>query len=530
MTYFKSEIKTTNLQHMNAKILWADDEIDLLKPHILFLEQRGYQVDTVNNGHEAVEESEATAYDVIFLDENMPGISGLDALLQIKTKRPHTPVVMITKSEEEYIMEEAIGSKIADYLIKPVNPNQILLTLKKILDQSKLVSQKTTSNYQQKFRELGMRISNRLELDEWAKLYADLVYWELELSKTKEDSMNDILLMQKREANQLFCDFIEDNYLDWLNGKEEAPEMIHTVFKNRISPLIKKEQKTFLVVIDNLRYDQWKVIQPIVGEFFKVESEEIIYSILPSATQYARNSLFAGLLPSEIQKRFPKLWVGEDDEGGKNMHEEELLEGQLKRLGKDVKWSYHKITNLDAAKKYNDQFNHVKNNDFAVLVYNFVDALSHAKSEMDMIKELADDEAAYRSLTESWFRHSPLYEIFEKIRLNGFRVVLTTDHGTIRVKNPVKIIGERSTNTNLRYKTGRNLSYNQKEVYSIKNPGDAYLPKGSINAEFVFTRGEDFFVYQNNYNQYVRMYQNSFQHGGISMEELLIPFVVLNPR
>lgn len=515
---------------MNAKILWADDEIDLLKPHILFLEQKGYSVETVNNGYEAVEKNESTVYDVIFLDENMPGISGLDALLQIKTKRPLTPVVMITKSEEEYIMEEAIGSKIADYLIKPVNPNQILLTLKKILNQNKLVSQKTTSNYQQKFRELGMRIGDRLDKDDWAKLYNDLVYWELELAKTKEDSMNDVLVMQKRDANKLFCDFIEDNYLDWLNGTEDAPEMVHTVFKNRIAPHIKKGEKTFLVVIDNLRYDQWKVIQPILSEYFKVETDEIIYSILPTATQYARNALFAGLMPTEIEKRFPNYWRGEEDEGGKNMFEEQLLETQLKRLGKDVKWSYHKITNLDAAKKFNDQFHQLKDNDFTALVYNFVDALSHAKSEMDMIKELADDEAAYRSLTKSWFEHSPLFEVFEKIKASKQKVILTTDHGTIRVKNPVKIVGERATNTNLRYKTGRNLSYKEKDVFTVKNPGDAYLPKTNINSEFVFTREDDFFVYPNNYNHFVKVYQNSFQHGGISMEELLIPFVILSPK
>jgi len=515
---------------MNAKILWADDEIDLLKPHILFLEQKGYTVETVNNGYEAVEKCAATAYDVIFLDENMPGISGLDALLQIKTKHPHIPVVMITKSDEEFIMEEAIGSKIADYLIKPVNPNQILLSLKKILDQNKLVSQKTTSNYQQQFRELGMRIGDRLNKEEWSKLYSDLVYWELELSKTKEESMTDILMMQKKEANKLFCDFIEDNYLDWVNGTEQAPEMIHTVFKNRIAPMLKKGEKTFLIVIDNLRYDQWKVIQPIIGEYFNIEREDIIYSILPTATQYARNAFFAGLMPLEIEKKFPKYWIGEDAEGGKNMFEEQLLETQLKRLGKDLKWSYHKITNLDAAKKLADQFHQLKDNDFTALVYNFVDALSHAKSEMDMIKELADDEAAYRSLTKSWFEHSPLYEVFEKIKASGQRIVLTTDHGTIRVKNPVKIIGERATNTNLRYKTGRNLSYNKKEVHTVKNPHEAFLPKTTLTSEFVFTREDDFFVYPNNYNHFVKVYQNSFQHGGISMEEVLIPFVILSPK
>jgi len=515
---------------MSVKILWADDEIDLLKPHVLFLEQKGYTLETVNNGQEAVELSEENLYDVIFLDENMPGISGLEALMQIKKTRPHTPVVMITKSEEEYIMEEAIGSQIADYLIKPVNPNQILLTLKKLLDQNKLVSEKTTSSYQQKFRELGMRLGDNLDKDEWCTLYNDLIFWELELAKAKEESMNEILNMQKKEANKLFCDFIEDHYLDWLNGTEEAPEMIHTVFKNRVAPIISKGAPTTLIVIDNFRYDQWKVLQPIIGEYFKIKTDDIIYSILPTATQYARNAFFAGLLPSEIEKRFPKYWMSEEDEGGKNMFEKELLEAQLKRLGKDVKWSYHKITNLEHAKKFVDQFHQLKENDFTVLVYNFVDALSHAKSEMDMIKQLADDEAAYRSLTKSWFEHSPLIEVFEKLRAAGQKVIVTTDHGTIRVKNPVKIVGERSTNTNLRYKMGRNLSYNAKEVFTVKHPNEAYLPKGAMSSEYVFAREDDFFVYPNNYNHFVKVYGESFQHGGVSLEEILIPFVILEPK
>lgn len=515
---------------MSTKILWADDEIDLLKPHILFLEQKGYEVETVNNGADAIEKNEKQQYDVIFLDENMPGISGLDALTKIKEFRPSVPVIMITKSEEEYIMEEAIGAKIADYLIKPVNPNQILLSLKKTLDHSKLISQKTNSSYQQEFRNLGMRMGDRLNAHEWSELYAKLVYWELELAKSNDEGMNEILKMQKSEANQQFSRFVEDNYLDWLNGTEQAPEMIHTAFKNKVAPLVSKDKKTFLVVIDNLRYDQWKVLQPLITKDFNVKEDSIIYSILPTATQYARNAFFAGLMPLEIERKFPKLWIGEDEEGGKNMHEADFLEAQLKRLGKDVRWSYHKITNYDAGKKLADQFSQLKEDNFTAIVYNFVDMLSHARTDMAVIRELADDEAAYRSLTVSWFEHSPLNDILRKISEGGHRLIITSDHGTVRVKNPVKIVGERSTNTNLRYKVGRNLSYKDKEVFAITNPQDAFLPKTSMSSEFVFTREDDFFVYPNNYNHFVKHYGDTFQHGGISLEELLIPFIVLEPK
>ena len=514
---------------MQGKILWADDEIELLKPHILFLESKGYEVDSVNNGSEAVEKSNENAYDIIFLDENMPGISGLEALSRIKETKPYVPVVMITKSEEEHIMEEAIGSKIADYLIKPVNPNQILLSIKKNLDQSKLVSQKTNSNYQQEFRQLGMLLNGRLDANEWCDLYNKLVFWELELEKIEDSGMREILDMQKKEANNLFARFIEQNYEDWLNGVEESPQMIHTLMKDRIAQFIGKE-KTFVLLIDNLRFDQWKVLQPIFSKYFSIESEDIVFSILPTATHYARNAFFAGLMPSEIEKKFPTLWKSEDDEGGKNMHEKEFLEANLKRLGKNVKWSYNKITNYDAGKKLSDNFNQLKENDVNYIVYNFVDMLSHARTEMEVIRELADDEAAYRSLTVSWFDHSPLHDIVKKIADSGAKLIITTDHGTIRVSNPVKIVGERNTNSNLRYKVGRGLSYNAKDVFRVANPQDAFLPKGKMSSEFVFAKEYDYFVYPNNYNHFVNYYGNTFQHGGISLEEVLIPFVVLNTK
>lgn len=514
---------------MQGRILWADDEIDLLKPHIMFLEEKGYIVETVKSGADAIDLCQEEDFDIIFLDENMPGVSGLDALARIKEIKPLIPIVMITKSEEEHIMEEAIGSKISDYLIKPVNPKQILLSLKKNLDSSKLVIERTNTAYQQDFRQLGMMLGGRLNSEEWKDLFSKLVYWDLELDKSKDSGMRQILEMQRKEANQLFCRYVESNYEDWFKGSNQAPDLIHNIIKDKIAPHIGKEKITVLV-IDNLRYDQWKILEPEFSKFFKVEKEEIVYSILPTATHYARNAFFAGLMPSEIEKRFPNFWKNEEDEGSKNMHEAEFLEANLKRLGKQVKWSYNKITNLDAGKKLNDQFSKIKENDINFIVYNFVDMLSHARTEMEMIKELAADEAAYRSLTLSWFRHSPLLEIVKKVADSGMKLIITTDHGTVRVTNPIRIIGERSTNTNLRYKVGRGLSYNEKDVYIVRNPQDAFLPKQKMSVEFVFAGDDDFFVYPNNYNQFVNYYQNTFQHGGVSLDEMLIPYVELGAK
>lgn len=514
---------------MQAKILWVDDEIDLLKPHIMFLETKGYSVTTANNGSDAIDICNSDFFDIVFLDENMPGISGLEALATIKENHPQLPVVMITKSEEESIMEDAIGSKIADYLIKPVNPNQILLSLKKNLDQSKLVSQKTNFSYQQEFRQLGMLLNGRLDLEEWADVYKKLVYWELELNKIEDQGMSSILSMQKKEANTVFSKYVERNYLDWINGDSEGVTMLHTLIKDKVAPLM-NDEKVFFLVIDNLRYDQWIMIKPMISKYFNVEKEEVVMSILPTATHYARNALFAGLLPTEIQKKFPKMWLNENDEGGKNMYEKEFLEANLQRLGKKNKWSYTKITNNEAGKKLVDNFNQLLTNDFNAVVYNFVDMMSHARTEVEMIRELASDESAYRSITESWFEHSPINDFCRKVAESKAKLIITTDHGTVRVTNPVKIIGEKATNTNLRYKVGRNLSYREKDVFAISRPEDAYLPKSAVSDEFVFCRENDFFVYPNKYNHFVNYYGNTFQHGGISLEELFIPFVVLQPK
>ncbi|WP_027420639.1 T9SS response regulator signal transducer PorX [Crocinitomix catalasitica] len=514
---------------MEARILWADDEIDLLKPHILFLEQKGYEIDTVNNGSEAVDMAASKHYDIIFLDENMPGLNGLETLAQIKANNQSVPVIMITKSEEEYIMEEAIGGQISDYLIKPVNPNQILLSLKKNLDTKDLVSQKNTHDYQVEFRQIGMRLNDRLDVHEWSDIYRKLVQWEIKLEASSDEGMKEIFTMQKKEANTQFCRFIDNNYTDWIQGSMDGPLMSHELLKARVFDAVKKEP-VYLIVIDNLRYDQWVVLQPLVSEFFNIEQEEIFYSILPTATQYARNAIFAGLMPLEIEKKYPQFWKNESDEGGKNMFEEDLLRANLKRNNINVKMSYNKVVKLDFAKRLVDKFNELDKNDLNVIVYNFVDMLSHARTEMEVIKELADDEAAYRSLTKTWFNHSPLKEIFKKIAEKGIKTFLTTDHGTIRVENAVKIVGDKHTNTNLRYKVGKNLSFNEKEVFVAEKPSDIKLPQENVSSTFVFAKDADFFAYPNNFNYYVNYYKDTFQHGGVSLEEVLIPFVTLKAK
>ena len=515
----------------NISILWVDDEIDLLKPHILFLEKKNYTVTTCKSGTEAIEIIDEENFDIVFLDENMPGLTGLETLAEIKEKKATLPVVMITKSEEEYIMEEAIGSKIADYLIKPVNPNQILLSLKKNLDHKRLISEKTTSSYQQEFRKIAMDLSMVNSYEDWAELYQKLIYWEIELESIDDPAMFEILESQKIEANNQFGKFIDKNYANWFDHKEDAPIMSHNLFKEKVVPELSKNQPTLFVVVDNLRFDQWKAFEPIVSNYYKKTSESPYYSILPTATQYARNSIFSGLMPSDMEKLHPNLWKNDIDEGGKNLYESEFLEAQLKRLGlQNLKFEYHKITNLKTGKRIAESFKSKKDNDLTVLVYNFVDMLSHSKTEMEVVKELASNDKAYRSLTVSWFKNSPLLDIIQQAQELGFKLIITTDHVTINVKNPSKVIGDRDTSLNLRYKTGRSLSYEDKDVLAAKNPKDIYLPSLSMNSSFIFAKGDLFFAYPNNYNHYVSYYRNTYQHGGVSLEEVIIPFAVLNPR
>ncbi len=509
-------------------ILWVDDEIDLLKPHILFLEDKNYEVTTCQSGQDALEEIRQSTFDIVFLDENMPGLSGLDTLNEIKVLDATLPVVMITKSEEEYIMEEAIGSKIADYLIKPVNPNQILLSLKKNLQHSRLVSEKTTASYQQEFRKIAMDLTMVNTHEEWAELYKKLMYWDLQLEEIEDTGMFEILESQKIEANNQFGKFIEKNYASWFSNGD-GPVMSHTLFRDLVQPHLEKGP-TLWVVIDNLRYDQWYAFEDALNPFYKKRKEIPYYSILPTATQYARNAIFSGLMPLDMEKKYPQWWKNDTDEGGKNLFEDKFLGAQLDRLGLEITWEYHKISSLKQGKQLSQNFKTQRKNDLTVIVYNFVDMLSHAKTEMEVIKELASNDKAYRSLTLSWFKNSPLLEIIQQAQSMGMQLIISTDHGTINVKHPSKVIGDRETSLNLRYKTGRSLTYEEKDVLEAKEPSKIHLPRITVSSSYIFAKNDLFFAYPNNYNHYVSYYRNTYQHGGVSLEEMIIPFVVLEPR
>lgn len=515
-----------------ATILWVDDEMESLQSQKLFLETKGYVVHTLTNGFDAIDFVKANPVDLVLMDETMPGMTGLETLAQIKEISQQIPVVLITKNETENLMDDAIGSQISDYLIKPVNPNQVLLSLKKILDNKRLVAEKTTFAYQQQFRNLFMALNSNPDYNDWMDIYKKLVYWELEMEKSDSPEMQEVLQSQKQEANTEFCKFVSKNYLSWVNPKSsESPIMSNTVFRFKVLPHIEPGIPTFFVLIDNLRFDQWKAIQPIFSEYFRILEEDCFYSILPTATQYARNAIFAGLMPVEIEKQFPQLWRNDEDEGGKNLQEESFFRAQLKRLKReDIKFSYIKVVNHQAGNELVNNMHNLLSNDLNIIVYNFVDMLSHARTEMEVLKELASDEISYRSITASWFEHSPLFQALKKISDKKFNLILATDHGSVRVNTPHKVLGDKQTTTNLRYKHGRNLNYEARDVMAIRDPREAGLPVPTVNSSYIFAKEDGYLCYPNNYNHYVNYYRNTFQHGGISLEEMIVPVIKMSSK
>ena len=512
------------------RILWTDDEIEVLKPHIFFLREKGYEIDTCSNGNDTIDLVKQNQYDLIFLDEHMPGLSGIETLRLIKEARPEIPVVMITRSEEEDIMEAAIGSEIADYLIKPVKPNQILLALKKNIEQKRFVTEKTTIDYRHEFRNISGMIDTAKSPEDWTEAYRKIIYWDSELEKSSDSGMSEILKSQEVEANNAFSKFIMNNYLGWFNpGNSERPLLSPDLLRNKVFPHLDESRPLFFILIDNMRIDQWRTIAAELTGLYRIAKEEIYYSILPTATQFSRNSIFAGMMPLSISETMPEFWIPDDEEEGKNNFEEEFLKRLIEKQGLKIKWSYNKISGSQDGKKVNERIKSLLDNDLNVLVFNFVDMLSHARTEINLIRDLANDERAYRSLTRSWFIHSSLFELLKTLSSQKVRVIFSTDHGTIRVQNPVRIIGDRKTSSNLRYKMGRSLDYDPSKVFEIKNPEKAWLPKTNISSRYIFAMNKDFLVYQNNYNYYAGYYKDTFQHGGISMQEMLLPVACLEP-
>ncbi|MBI1342908.1 MAG: PglZ domain-containing protein [Terrimonas sp.] len=510
-----------------GKILWVDDEIESLQSQKLFLESKGYEVHALTNGFDAIDFVKENQVDVVLMDETMPGITGLETLAKIKEVNQQIPIVLITKNETENLMDDAIGSQISDYLIKPVNPNQVLLSLKKILDNKRLVAEKTTTAYQQQFRNLFMALNSNPDHNEWMEIYKKLVYWELEMEKSDSPEMREVFQTQKAEANTEFFKFISRHYASWIRARaDDAPIMSHNMMQFKVLPHLEKGTPLFFILIDNLRFDQWKAIQPIFAESFRIQEEDTFYSILPTATQYARNAIFSGMLPVDIEKQFPSEWKNDDEEGGKNLHEEKFLRAQLKRLKKvDLRVTYTKVLNNQAGLDLVNNIHNLLENDLNVIVYNFVDMLSHARTEMEVLKELAGDEMSYRSITQSWFEHSPLHQALKKIADKKIKIVLATDHGTVRVRTPYKVVGDKQTTANLRYKHGRNLNYEAREVLAFRDPREAGLPVPNVNSSFIFAKEDGYLCYPNNYNYYVNYYRNTFQHGGVSLEEMIVPVI-----
>ncbi|MFY0696840.1 MAG: PglZ domain-containing protein [Balneola sp.] len=510
-------------------ILWVDDQIDQLRSHIIFLEKKGFNIEPVTNGEDAIAMIKEQIFDIVFLDEQMPGMDGIETLEQLKNINPQLPVVMITKSEEESIMEDAIGGKISDYLIKPVNPNQILLTTKRILERSRLQNEKSAQTYLKQFGEISSRIHPNTGWQEWIEIFKELSKWKIDL-ETGDENLVHVLEDQIQEANKEFGKFIENEYQSWLTSKDGSPVLSPSIIEKYVQPHLDRGEKTMFFIIDCMRYDQWLTFEAVLSKYYNIETD-FYYSILPTATPYSRNAIFAGLYPSDIERLYPELWQQGQDETSLNRHEEELLKRQLDRLGIDLKFKYEKVLNAEEGKRIADKMQNYTQSKFAAFVYNFVDTLVHSRSDSDVIKELAPDEAAFRSITEAWFLHSNLLQMFKTLSEEDVTVVITTDHGSVRALRDTKVYGDRDTAKNLRYKYGRNLKADERNaVFFMENPLDYKLPEVTGVNNYIIAKEDYFFVYPTNYNKYQNRYKDTFQHGGASMEEMILPVATMKPK
>ena len=510
------------------KVLWIDDEIDFFNSHIIFLEKRGFQINKALSGNEGLLFLQKNKVDIILIDQNMPGLAGTETIKILKEKFDLIPIVMISQNTDENVINNALGQQVKDYLLKPVNPNQILLSLKKIFSNKDLIKSKTVENYQKKYQEINNEILECVSFEDWQLLYKKLVKWEILLSEIDDNEVVEILLSQKNYANNIFCSFVEKNYENALGDPSFVTSI--NIFKKHVFPHLNSNESTLFILIDNFRFDQWKIIEPFISDHYNVEDELIYSSILPTTTQYSRNSIFSGLSPLEIMKQYPNYWSNEFDSLNKNKFENELLTEQLKRLGLNIKHKYLKLFESKDSRSFNTNISNLNKFNLTTIIYNFIDLISHAKKDVRFIKEIANSDKAYRDLTLTWFKNSELLETIKKSSELGYKIILTSDHGMINVFKPSKISGSKNISSNMRYKTSDQILAEPKDVIEFKNPNKIKLPSYSINSSFVFARSNSFFVYPNNYNEYVSMYKNTYQHGGVSMQEMFVPFLVMNPK
>ena len=516
-----------------SRILWADDEIDLLRPHILFLESRGYEVTSVTNGVDALDEVRKGNCDLVLLDEQMPGMGGLDTLNEIKDISADMPVVMITKSEEERIMEEALGGKISDYLTKPVNPSQVLLTCKRILDRRRIESEKASQNYLQSFGEITSALMNPLDHADWVALHQRLIKYDVELDA--DEGVRQVFDDQLQEANRAFSKYVEDSYRSWIAGVDRAPDqdrppLSHEVIQKWVTPELGKDRPVIFFVIDCMRWDQWLEFESLLSPLYSMK-KDYHFSILPTATPYSRNSIFSGLLPSDLAERYPRIWAqGEDDEHSRNRNEEQFLNDQLERRHIKARVRYDKLIGSKDGREFLNSVHDLLQSDLSAVVVNFVDILAHSRSDSAVLKEIAPDERAYRALTKTWFEHSWLYQAFQQLAETDCTIVITTDHGAIRSLHPTKVVGDRETSTALRYKYGKNLKCDSRHAVFVRHPEEFGLPSDHRNTNFIIAKEDYYFVYPTNYNQYVHKYRDTMQHGGISLDEMILPVITMRPR
>lgn len=513
---------------MATRILWADDEIDQLKAHILFLKDKGFDIHPVTNGSDAVDMVVNREFDLVFLDEQMPGMDGLQTLERIKDIAPLLPVVMITKSEEESIMEDAIGRHISDYLIKPVNPNQILLTVKRVLERRRIQSETASQRFLGRFGQLSRMVEEADTRTEWIEIYRQLLRWEHEL-KEGDDTLQDILAEQFKQANAAFSRFVVRNYRGWLDGKEK-PVLSPDIFPNYVFPLLDRDRPVVFILIDCMRFDQWMEFERHLSPLFQIDTD-FYYSILPTATPYSRNAIFSGLYPSRIREAHPDLWEDDTDENSLNRHEEELLGRQLQRHRLPHSFRYRKVLTAQDGRKSLTQLSESLQVPLSAFVYNFVDTLVHSRSDSDVLRELAPDARAFRSVADSWFQHSTLFQLFRELAAREVTVVVTTDHGSIRAMRDTLVYGDRHASVSLRYKHGRGLkAEDPSSVFTIDRPRDYLLPQSPQINSYLIALEDHYFVYPTQYHKYQNKYRDTFQHGGISMEEMILPVATLTPR